>query len=145
MPASRQGTISANCLTFLGIRNTIAQISIPAATNGRAAAEPKLLALRCNEWRFRQRAVLIAGSKVQLDGCYDALRYFKAQPGTADAIDLELRQKHCRYVNRRSRQKDFTYNICLASATTADGRGAEKAVAHGGSSPTGSPNRSSRR
>src|SRR6266568_3263892 len=46
MPASRQGTISANCLTFFGIRNTIAQISIPAATNDRIAAEPKLLALR---------------------------------------------------------------------------------------------------
>src|SRR5438445_1418446 len=59
MPASRQGTISANCLTFFGIRNTIAQISIPAATNGRATAEPKLLALRCNEWRFRQRASFV--------------------------------------------------------------------------------------
>src|SRR5947199_8534597 len=126
MPASRQGTISANCLTFLGIRNTIAQISIPAATNGRAAAEPKLLALRCNEWRFRQRAVLIAGSKVQLDGCYDALRSFKAQPGTADPIDLELRQQNCSYVNRRLRQKHFPQNICIAhSSTTADGRGAE--------------------
>src|SRR6266700_3427940 len=53
MPASRQGTISANCLTFLGIRNTIAQISIPAATNDRIAAEPKLLALRDKEWKFR--------------------------------------------------------------------------------------------
>src|SRR5436189_3209472 len=106
MPASRQGTISVNCLTFFGIRNTIAQISISAATNDRIAAEPKL-ALRCNEWRFRQRAVLIAGSKVQLEGCYDALRYFKAQPGTADPIDLELRQKNCRYVNRRLRQKHF--------------------------------------
>src|SRR5437879_504081 len=100
MPASRQGTISANCLTCCGIRNTSAQTSIPAATNDRIAAEPKLLALRCNEWRFRQRAVLVAGSKVQLDGCYDALRYFKAQSGTADPIDLELRQKNCRYVNR---------------------------------------------
>src|SRR5437016_14377046 len=100
MPASRQGTISANCLTFFGIRNTIAQISISAATNDRIAAEPKLLALRCNEWRFRQRAALVAGSKVQLDGCYDALR-------TADPIDLELRQKNCRYVNRRLRQKHF--------------------------------------
>src|SRR6266705_6129709 len=53
MPASRQGTISANCLTFFGIRNTIAQISIPAATNDRIAAEPKLLALRDKEWEFR--------------------------------------------------------------------------------------------
>src|SRR3989442_15746859 len=99
MPASRQGTISANCLTFLGIRNTIAQISIPAATNGRAAAEPKLLALRCNEWRFRQRAGFIAGSKGQLDGCYDALRYFKAQSGTADPIALELGQNTTRHPN----------------------------------------------
>src|SRR5438876_12097673 len=137
MPASRQGTISANCLTFLGIRNTIAQISIPAATNGRAAAEPKLLALRCNEWRFRQRAVLIAGSKVQLDGCYDALRYFKAQPGTADPIDLELRQKNCRYVTRRLRQKHFRKHIRLAhSSTTADGRGAESKEADGVASST---------
>src|SRR5438552_17559098 len=107
MPASKQGTISANCMTFFGIRNSIAQIRIPAATNDRIAAESKLLALRCNEWRFRQRAVLVAVSKVQLDGCYDALRYFKAQYGTADPIDLELRQKNCRYVNLRLRQKHF--------------------------------------
>src|SRR2546425_12723113 len=107
MPASRRGTNSQNCLTIFGSRTTIAQISIPAPKHGRAAAKPKLLARRCNKWRFRQRAVLIAGSKVQLDGCYDALRYFKAQSGTADPIDLELRQKNCRYVNRRLRQKHF--------------------------------------
>src|SRR5438128_1077335 len=107
MPASRQGTISANCLTFLGIRNTIAQISIPAAANGRAAEQPKLLARRCNEWPFSQRAGLRAGSRGQLDGCYDALRYIKVQPGTADPIDQELRQKNCRFVNRGLRQKHF--------------------------------------
>src|SRR5437899_11228535 len=100
MPASRQGTISANCLTFFGIRNTIAQISIPAATNDRLAAEPKLLALRCNEWRFRQRAVLVAGPKFHLDARQAPPSPCTPQSGQPDPRHLELSQRPSRYGSR---------------------------------------------